>query len=118
MLWLTVPWDATFGNDATLLYAAQRSECITVPERICACIIGKSVTALLSATNWTKPVAGVVDVSASPNTHKSLLGLLPRPFFGNMAVFMIIIMKIILPWVCVETDFHRLGLGLVLWLLV
>ena len=60
-----------FGNDETLLYAAQSSDQTVVPLKVC-CFIGSSVVAFLDGTicmYWDYPKAGSTDVSTMPNTQ-------------------------------------------------
>ena len=75
--WLTVPCEATCGKCDTLLYALHSSECTIVPGATWVWIIGRSVAAFQVVTTSIYTIAGVCEVSTSPNTHISVVGGLP-----------------------------------------
>ena len=67
-----------FGNDETLLYAAQSSDQMVVPLKMFCHIIGSSVVAILDGTICMYPKAGSTDVSTMPNTQSWVRGGRPR----------------------------------------
>ena len=75
--WTTTWCALTFGNPVKRLYAAQSSECTSVPGRRHLCIIGNRVAASLLSTTWKYPLAGVYSSETIPNTQASRAALLP-----------------------------------------